>query len=103
MQRSGVDKLQTALMTAFQNGEPDLSLRQLAILMSISKHGQISIGELSAQLHIPKPAVTRAVDRLEQLDLCKREFSACDRRKVLAVSKRNAHILLETWEERLSC
>lgn len=103
MERSGVDKLQAALMAAFENGESDLSMRQLAILMFVAKRGRVSIGDLSEQLHIPKPAVSRAVDRLEELRLCKREISADDRRKVLAVTKRDAYTLLDAWEKRLSC
>ena len=102
MQRNGVDKLQTALTTAFRNGEPDLSLRQLAILMFVTKHGRASIGDLSDELHIPKPSVSRAVDKREGLKFCQREICGNDRRIIVAIPKVSGYKYVQRFEERLA-
>src|ERR1700722_12709898 len=63
---------------------PDLSARQLAILliccMDDPPH---TVRGLAGTLNISKPAVTRNVDRLEELDLAWRRGDPRDRRSVL--------------------
>ncbi len=63
---------------------PDLSARQMALLLSVylSKPPHTVRG-LAKLLDISKPAVTRAVNRLSELGLVKRKIDEADRRSVL--------------------
>jgi DNA-binding MarR family transcriptional regulator len=63
---------------------PDLSARQMALLLSIyltpPPH---TVKGLSKTLDVTKPAITRALDTLSQLDLLKRKRDPEDKRNVL--------------------
>jgi DNA-binding MarR family transcriptional regulator len=63
---------------------PDLSARQLALLLTVyltpSPH---TVRGLAAELGISKPAVTRALDQLGRLGLARRKRDESDRRNVL--------------------
>lgn len=63
---------------------PDLSARQLAILlivyMTASPH---TVRGLARELNVAKLAVTRALDRLSILSLARRKIDETDRRNVL--------------------
>jgi DNA-binding MarR family transcriptional regulator len=73
-----------ALTAAVRREAPDLSSRQIALLLTIyltpAPH---TVRGLSSALHISKPAVTRALDRLGELDLTRRAVDPADRRNVL--------------------
>lgn len=63
---------------------PDLSARQMAILLII--YGDApphTVRGLAAQLNISKPAVTRALDTMGRLDFTRRKRDEADRRSVL--------------------
>jgi DNA-binding MarR family transcriptional regulator len=63
---------------------PDLSSRQMAILLIVyTLPAPHTVRGLAAQLAISKPAVTRAIDRLGQLDFVRRRTDENDRRSVL--------------------
>lgn len=63
---------------------PDLSTRQMAILLIVyTQPAPHTVRGLSAELRISKPAVTRALDRLGQLDFVRRKVDEDDRRSVL--------------------
>ena len=62
----------------------DLSARQLAVLLvGYLEAGPHTVRGLAERLNVAKPAVTRAVDRLEQFDLARRAPDPRDRRSVL--------------------
>lgn len=62
---------------------PDLSARQMALLLTVYlTPPQHTVRGLAATLNISKPAVTRAVDRLEELGLVRRKPDENDRRSV---------------------
>jgi DNA-binding MarR family transcriptional regulator len=73
-----------ALTAAVRREAPDLSSRQIALLLTIyltpAPH---TVRGLSSTLHISKPAVTRALDRLGELGLTRRTVDTADRRNVL--------------------
>lgn len=73
-----------ALTAAVRREAPDLSSRQIALLLTVyltpSPH---TVRGLSSTLHISKPAVTRALDRLGELGLTRRAADPADRRNVL--------------------
>lgn len=64
---------------------PDLSSRQMAIFMSLYTHktfGPFTVRGIAEDLEFNKPAVTRSIDRLEELDLVRRVPDHVDRRSV---------------------
>ena len=62
----------------------DLSARQLAVLLTCYlKEGAHTVRGLAADLNVSKPAITRALDRLGELDFARRKVDPLDRRSVL--------------------
>ena len=63
---------------------PDLSARQMAILLTIYlSPPPHTVRGLSQKLDVTKPAITRALDTLGQMGLLKRKRDPEDRRNVL--------------------
>lgn len=72
------------LVRSVRAGGPDLSQRQLAILLSVYlRPPPHTVRGLAALLDISKPAVTRALDTMSGLGLVKRKRDERDRRNVL--------------------
>ncbi|KAA2215123.1 MarR family transcriptional regulator [Teichococcus oryzae] len=62
----------------------DLSARQLAVFLTVyMSEGPHTVRGLAATLNVSKPAITRALDRLGELDLARRKTDPQDRRSVL--------------------
>ncbi len=62
----------------------DLSARQLSVLLiCFLEEGPHTVRGLAERLNVAKPAITRALDRLEQFDLVRRAPDPRDRRSVL--------------------
>lgn len=62
----------------------DLSARQLSVLLiCFLEDGPHTVRGLAERLNVAKPAITRALDRLEQFDLVRRTPDPRDRRSVL--------------------
>ncbi len=62
----------------------DLSARQLSVLLiCFLEEGPHTVRGLAERLQVAKPAITRALDRLEQFDLVRRAPDPRDRRSVL--------------------
>ncbi|MBM3488211.1 MAG: MarR family transcriptional regulator [Alphaproteobacteria bacterium] len=73
-----------ALSASVRRDAPDLSARQMAILLAIyTGDPPHTVRGLAADLAIAKPAVTRALDRLAALGFVRRRKDAADRRNVL--------------------
>lgn len=73
----------------------DLSARQMAVFLTCYlNEGSQTVRGLSAILNVSKPAITRALDRLGELDLIRRKFDPMDRRSVLVqrTLKGNAYL-----------
>lgn len=63
---------------------PDLSARQLGVFLTVYLNdGPHTVRGLAAELNVSKPAITRALDRLGELDLARRKVDPMDRRSVL--------------------
>lgn len=73
-----------ALSDSVRGEGPDLSARQMAILLNVyltpPPH---TVRGLAALLGVSKPAVTRALDTMSKLDLIRRKRDPDDRRNVL--------------------
>ena len=64
--------------------EPDLSIRQISILLTIYLEAPPhTIRDLAAKLEVSKPVITRALDSMGKLDLVSRRRDEHDRRNVL--------------------
>src|SRR5580692_8473641 len=62
----------------------DLSSRQLGVFLTCYlRDGGHTVRGLAAELNVSKPAITRALDRLGELDLARRKVDPLDRRSVL--------------------
>src|SRR6202167_4007383 len=62
----------------------DLSSRQLGVFLTCYLNdGGHTVRGLAAELNVSKPAITRALDRLGELDLARRKVDPLDRRSVL--------------------
>jgi DNA-binding MarR family transcriptional regulator len=62
----------------------DLSARQLGVFLTCYlRDGGHTVRGLAADLKVSKPAITRALDRLGELDLARRKVDPQDRRSIL--------------------
>ncbi|HYC05033.1 MAG TPA: MarR family transcriptional regulator, partial [Azospirillaceae bacterium] len=58
--------------------------RQLGVFLTVYlSEGPHTVRGLAAALNVSKPAITRALDRLGELDLARRKVDPADRRSVL--------------------
>ena len=63
---------------------PDLSARQMAVFLTVYlSNGPHTVRGLAQWLNVSKPAITRALDRLGELDIARRKLDPMDRRSVL--------------------
>ena len=73
-----------ALVASVRRDGPDLSARQMALLLTVylttPPH---TVRGLAGVLNISKPAITRALDRLGEIGLVRRKVDETDRRSVL--------------------
>lgn len=66
--------------------QPDLTLRQLAIVLTIYQTTEPqTVRGLAKTLNISRPVVTRGLDRLSEHDLTRRKIDPLDRRSVLVM------------------
>ena len=79
-----VGTLRDTIVALVRRDGPDLSSRQLGVFLTcyLQDSGHTVRG-LAADLNVSKPAITRALDRLGELDLARRKVDPADRRSVL--------------------
>jgi DNA-binding MarR family transcriptional regulator len=85
---SSVDQLvgifRDTIVALVRRDGPDLSARQLGVFLTCYlQDGAHTVRGLAAALNVSKPAITRALDRLGELDLARRKVDPLDRRSVL--------------------
>ena len=67
-----------------KDDEPDLSIRQITILLSVYlEPPPHTVRGLAAKLHVSKPVITRALDSMGKLGLISRRRDLADLRNVL--------------------
>ncbi len=72
------------LVTGVRSKGPDLSSRQLALMLTVYlEEGPHTVRGLASYLNISKPAISRALDRLGELGFVKRRRDEKDKRNVL--------------------
>ncbi|MDP9127663.1 MAG: MarR family transcriptional regulator [Pseudomonadota bacterium] len=73
-----------SLVASVRSDAPDLSARQMALMLSVYLgDGPHTVRGLAQALRISKPAVSRALDRLGELGYVRRQRDDLDRRNVL--------------------
>jgi DNA-binding MarR family transcriptional regulator len=79
-----LDLWRGAIVESVRRDAPDLSARQMALLLTVyltpPPH---TVRGLAITLNVSKPAVTRALDRLSEYGLVRRKVDETDRRSVL--------------------
>lgn len=79
-----LDIWRRTIVSSVRRDAPDLSARQMSVLLTVylmpPPH---TVRGLAEQLNVTKPVITRAVDRLGELDLVRRKTDPDDRRSVL--------------------
>lgn len=79
-----VGVLRDTTVSLVRRDGPDLSARQLGVFLTCYlQDGNHTVRGLAADLNVSKPAITRALDRLGELDLARRKVDPLDRRSVL--------------------
>lgn len=79
-----LDIWRRAMVANVRRDAPDLSARQMAVLLTVYMidEGQTVRG-LAEILNVSKPAVTRAIDRLGEFGLVRRKTDPNDRRSII--------------------
>ncbi|MEE8280138.1 MAG: MarR family transcriptional regulator [Alphaproteobacteria bacterium] len=79
-----LDVWRGAILETVRRDTADLSARQTAVILTVYlTAGPHTVRGLAQTLAVSKPAITRALDRLEKLDFVKRKADERDRRSVL--------------------
>ncbi|WP_119167475.1 MarR family transcriptional regulator [Algihabitans albus] len=82
---------------------PDLTQRQLAILLDVYLSAPPhTVRGLAEKLGISKPAVSRALDRLGQLEFAKRKIDETDKRSILVQRTVKGSVFLREFGDLVS-
>lgn len=74
----------SALIKSVQNDKPDLTQRQMAILLLVyTTEPPHTVRGLAKELCVAKPVITRALDSLGKLGYLKRKPDESDRRSIM--------------------
>ncbi len=93
---------QRVLMENVRDDLPDLSQRQLVILLTITtQKGPHTVRGLAASMNIGKPAVVRAIDSLSRYKLAERMRDPKDRRNLHITPTINGVKMIADFSERV--
>nr|WP_241242014.1 MarR family winged helix-turn-helix transcriptional regulator [Sphingobium algorifonticola] len=71
------------LVDYVRSGEPDLTNRQMALMMMVYvQPGPHTVRGLADALNVSKPVITRALNKLSALSYLRRERDVADRRNI---------------------
>lgn len=89
-----------AIVASVRRDAPDLSARQMALLLSVYLTSPPhTVRGMAAALGASKPAITRAVDRLQALELIRRKPDADDGRSILLTRTVAGSVFLSEFGE----
>lgn len=81
-----------------RSGQPDLTNRQLALLLIVYlKQGPHTVRGLARELNVSKPVVTRALNRLGTLGYLRRQRDENDRRNIFVEETREGAAFLDEF------
>lgn len=87
--------LRDTIVAMVRRDGPDLTARQFSVfLTTYLQDRHHTVRGLAAELNVSKPAITRAVDRLEGSNLVRRKADHRDRRSVLVQQTQKGTALL---------
>lgn len=88
------------LVTGLNRSLPDLTTRQFALFLEVYLAPQPhTVRGLAKTLNMSKPAVTRAVDRLEKLEFVRRKVDEADKRSVLVQRSVKGSVFLREFAD----
>jgi DNA-binding MarR family transcriptional regulator len=95
-----LDIWRRAMVANVRRDAPDLSARQMAVLLTVYMidEGQTVRG-LAEILNVSKPAITRAIDRLGEFALVRRKTDPNDRRSVIVQRTVKGSVYLAEFAE----
>lgn len=95
-----LDLWRRAIVTGIKRDAPDLSARQMGLLLTVYLTSPPhTVRGLAETLKISKPAITRALDRLSELQLLRRKIDAEDRRSVFIQRTVRGSVFLREYGE----
>ncbi len=91
------------MVTALRKDLPDLTWRQFSLLLQIyTTPPPHTVRGLAQELNMSKPAVTRALDRLEKLEFLRRKQDEADRRSILVQRSVAGSVFLREFADMAS-
>ncbi|GLQ05416.1 MarR family winged helix-turn-helix transcriptional regulator [Sneathiella chinensis] len=91
---------QQSLNEMVRRSGPDLSSRQMAIMLMVYlDEPPHTVRGIASQLNISKPAVTRALDALGKMDLLRRKPDDKDKRSINVVRTVKGSVFLSEFSE----
>lgn len=95
-----LDLWRRAIVNSVRLDAPDLTARQMALLLTVyltpPPH---TVRGLADTLKVSKPAITRAIDRLGDMELVRRKVDEQDRRSVLIQRTVRGSVFLREYGE----
>lgn len=86
MSDQSLSSWKNTLIDYVRSGEPDLTNRQMALLMLVYlEQGPHTVRGLARALNVSKPVVTRALNRLGTLGYLRRQRDDSDKRNIFVV------------------
>ncbi len=86
-----------------KDDEPDLSVRQICILLTIYLEAPPhTVRDLANKLHVSKPVITRALDSMGKLGLVSRRRDEADKRNVLVQRTVKGALYLERLSDLIA-
>lgn len=102
MREGSLNGWMKALIAYVRSGEPDLTNRQMALLMLVYlTPGPHTVRGLARLLGVSKPVVTRALNTLGSLGYLRRERDQDDRRNVFVVRTTDGAEFLEGFRRNI--
>lgn|SRR4051812_21871943 len=87
-----------ALVSYVRSGQPDLTNRQMALLLiSYITPGPHTVRSLASQLGVSKPVITRALNTLGALGYLRRERDDNDRRNIFVAKTEKGAAFLDAF------
>ena len=99
----GLDLWRRALVGSVAGDGPDLTARQMALMLTVYLTAPPhTVRGLASTLNVSKPAVTRAIDRLSELDFVRRKPDETDRRSILMQRTIKGSVFLRDFGDQIA-
>lgn len=91
-----------ALLDGVRSSDPDLTMRQMALLLSVyMSPPPHTVRGLASELNVAKPVITRALDSMGRMGLIKRKRDEADKRNVLVQRTVKGAVFLSELSDRI--